>query len=134
MYAGYVGDMPHNWASAECLLYLRHMLALEDGRELRLLAGIGEAERMTAEAWQLAGSPTRFGRVALALEPENGGRAWRLRFHRENGPAPARVRLPETLGGRMRFASAAGATVKQQAGEVQVDPAAREWSALWKSA
>ena len=30
--ADYVGDMPHNWASAECVLYLRHMLALEDGR------------------------------------------------------------------------------------------------------
>jgi hypothetical protein len=134
VYAGYVGDMPHNWASAECLLYLRHMLALEDGRDLRLLAGIGEAERMTAEAWHLAGSPTRFGRVAQALEPENGGRAWRLRFRRENGLAPASVRLPETLGGRMRFASAAGAVVKQQAGEVLVDPAAREWSALWRFA
>jgi hypothetical protein len=24
------GDMPHNWASAECVRYLRHMLALED--------------------------------------------------------------------------------------------------------
>ena len=37
--ADYVGDMPHNWASAECILYLRHMLALEDGQALRLLAG-----------------------------------------------------------------------------------------------
>ena len=39
----HVGDMPHNWASAECVLYLRHMLALEDGHSLRLLAGIGAA-------------------------------------------------------------------------------------------
>jgi hypothetical protein len=47
--AGYVGDMPHNWASAECVLYLRHMLALEDGRDLRLLAGVGDFELASAE-------------------------------------------------------------------------------------
>jgi hypothetical protein len=35
------GDIPHNWASAECIFYLRNMLALEDGRDLRLLAGVG---------------------------------------------------------------------------------------------
>ena len=38
------GDMPHNWASAECVRYLRHMLALEDGKSLRLLNGITAAE------------------------------------------------------------------------------------------
>ena len=38
------GDMPHNWASAECLRYLRHMLALEDEQTLRLLDGITPAE------------------------------------------------------------------------------------------
>ena len=38
------GDMPHNWASAECVRYLRHMLALEDGNGLRLLNGITTAD------------------------------------------------------------------------------------------
>jgi hypothetical protein len=133
VYSGYVGDMPHNWASAECLLYLRHMLALEDGRELRLLAGIGEAE-LAAGAWQVDGSPTRFGRIGMTLEPESGGRAWRLGFRRGNGPAPASVRLPQALGGRMRFASASGATVKEERGGVLVDPGAREWSAVWRMA
>jgi hypothetical protein len=61
--------MPHNWASAECVLYLRHMLALEDGGSLRLLTGIGKPELATGEPFAIAGSPTRFGRISLRLEP-----------------------------------------------------------------
>ena len=133
VYSTYVGDMPHNWASAECLLFLRHMLALEDGRDLRLLSGIAEPELREAEPWQLAGSPTRFGRIAVALEPENRGRTWHLRFRRENGPAPSAVRLPAALGARLRFASASGAAAKPEGGEVIVDPEARDWSATWKT-
>ena len=133
VYSSYIGDMPHNWASAECLLYLRHMLALEDGQDLRLLAGIGEPE-MAAGAWQVDGSPTRFGRIGITLEPESGGRTWRLRFRRGNGPAPASVRLPQALGRRMRFASASGAAAKEERGGVLMDPAAREWSAVWRTA
>src|SRR5213079_836936 len=34
------GDMPHNWASAECVRYLRHMFLLEDGPRMRLLEGM----------------------------------------------------------------------------------------------
>jgi hypothetical protein len=133
VYTNYVGDMPHNWASAECLLYLRHMLALEDGRDLRLLAGIAEPELMEAEPWQLAGSPTRFGRIALALEPENRGRAWRLHFQREPGPAPSTLRLPALLGAQMRYDSISGARVRLEGGEVLVDPEVRSWSVLWKT-
>jgi hypothetical protein len=134
VYSSYVGDMPHNWASAECLLYLRHMLVFEDGKDLRLVSGIADPELMDAEPWQLGGSPTRFGRITLSLTPENGGRAWRLRFQRENGPQPFTVRLPGTLGGRLRFASSSGAGVKSDGGEVLVDPEIREWSAVWKIA
>ena len=134
VYSTYVGDMPHNWASAECLLYLRHMLALEDGRDLRLLAGIAEPELSDGEPWQLAGSPTRFGRIALTLEPENSGRTWSLRFQRESGPLPSTVRLPAALGARLRFASVTGAAAKIEGGEVLVDPKAGGWSATWKTA
>ena len=59
--AGYVGDMPHNWASAECVLYLRHMLALEDGPALRLLEGIGATELAARQPYRLKQTPTRFG-------------------------------------------------------------------------
>lgn len=107
--ASYVGDMPHNWASAECVLYLRHMLALEDGRSLRLLAGIGKPELAAGEPFAISGSPTRFGRISMRLEPLGRGHGWRLDFEREPGPAPASVVLPP--------------------GFTPVDPAARKWSA-----
>jgi hypothetical protein len=61
--------MPHNWASAECVRYLRHMLALEDGKSLRLLNGITPAELMPPTRYILRNSPTRFGRTDLELEP-----------------------------------------------------------------
>jgi hypothetical protein len=67
--ATYVGDIPHNWASAECVRYLRHSLALEDGRDLRLLAGIGDPELAGSEPLQIRSSPTRFGRLDLTLDP-----------------------------------------------------------------
>ena len=101
----------HNWASAECVLYLRHMLALEDGRSLRLLAGIGKPELAAGEPFAIAGSPTRFGRISLQLEPLGRERGWRLHFEREAGPEPASVILPP--------------------GFTPVDPAARKWSATW---
>ena len=131
-YSSYIGDMPHNWASAECLLYLLHMLALEDGSDLRLLEGIAEPELAEAQPWQIAGSPTRFGRIALALEPVKNGRAWRLHFRRENGPAPRTVRIPGSLGTRLRFASLSGAATKPDGGGVLIDPNAIDWSATWQ--
>jgi hypothetical protein len=106
-----VGDMPHNWASAECVLYLRHMLALEDGQSLRLLAGIGEPELAAGEPFAISGSPTRFGRISMRLEPLGRKRGWQIHFEREPGPAPASVILPRGLA--------------------PVDPAVRKWSATW---
>lgn len=124
----YVGDMPHNWASAECVLYLRHMLALEDGRKLRLLAGIGAPELGFGAPFRLTGSPTRFGAIGLTLTPE--GRRWRLAFERGAGPAPEALLLPARLG-RLRFAAAQGAAAKLNGAWVEVEPGARRWSALW---
>ena len=131
-YSSYIGDMPHNWASAECLLYLRHMLALEDGPDLRLLEGIGDPELAEAQPWQMAGSPTRFGRINLVLEPVKSGRAWRLHFQRENGAAPRTLRIPGALGARLRFASVSGAGTKVEGGEVVVDSDAKEWVAVFQ--
>lgn len=130
--AEYYGDMPHNQASAWCILYLRHMLALEDGDALRLLAGIGEPELRGGERYQLAGSPTRFGRLTLSLEPQ-GRNAWALRYQRAAGPAPERVALPGGLGVQCRFASVTGAHHKQDKGAILVDPEVSTWTATWKA-
>ena len=131
MTAGYVGDMPHNWASAECVLFLRHMLALEDGATLRLLAGIGEFELASGQPLSVKNSPTRFGRVSLSLEPD-GRRRRVVRFERAAGPSPKVVELPQALAG-LRLADVKGGAIKRDGARVTVDPDARSWTAVYGS-
>ncbi len=129
--AGYNGDMPHNWASAECVLYLRHMLALEDGDDLRLLPAFGDPELDTDQPYALAGSPTRFGRVDLKLEPLGRGRGWRMEYRRGNGPSPRNTVLPAAPGSALRLRGIDGAAYRQSGDSVLVDPKAASWSATW---
>jgi hypothetical protein len=129
MVTSYVGDMPHNWASAECIRYLRHSMALEDGEDLRLLSGVTEAETDTWTPTRISGSPTRFGRISLSLEPLDRKRGWRLSFEREAGPQPAAVHLPAVLGKFHLSRDHAG--VKRTGGNAQVDETLRRWSVTW---
>ena len=129
--AEYVGDMPHNWASAECVLYLRHMLALEDGRDLRLLAGVGDFELASGEPLIVVQSPTRFGRIDLNIEPLDRRAGWRLKFQRGAGPTPGSVQIPATLGSRWRFAKIVGAEVRPQGDMLFVTPGATAWEVVW---
>jgi hypothetical protein len=128
----YVGDMPHNWASAECVIFLRHMLALEDGPSLRLLEGIGDFELSHDLPLRITESPTRFGRVSLNLEPLNLGSGWQLRFERGKGPHPETVSLPATLGSRLLLAEVKGATFRRAGAKVIVQPEGSSWQAVWK--
>ena len=122
------GDMPHNWASAECVRYLRHRLALEDGKSLRLLNGITAAELIPAAHYILQNSPTRFGRITLELEPA-GARGWRLRFDRDSGPSPTSVSLPVNIGAlQVKKVSGAGSKINGQV--VEVDPFGKKWDAF----
>lgn len=129
--ANYIGDMPHNWASAECVLYLRHMLALEDGMRLRLLEGIGDFETGEGEPQTITNSPTRFGRIGMALQPEKRGRVWRLRFTRSRGPAPSHVTLPARLGKRLSFSQLSGASFQREGDQILISPEAATWSATY---
>ena len=133
MVGSYVGDMPHNWASAECIRYMRHILALEDGGDLRLLAGMTAADLAAGSPYVLKGSPTRFGRLNLNLEPLDRRGGWRLNFEREAGPVPASVSVPATLAGKLSLVSSKGLTTKQNGSVVNLDPALRQWSLTWKS-
>ena len=89
--------MPHNWASAECIRYLRHMLVLEDDKKLRLLAGLMPSDLKDRTAFAIQGSPTRFGRVSLSAEPW-GARGWKMDFsaRKRRGAAEA-VEIPGRL-------------------------------------
>ena len=128
----YVGDMPHNWASAECIRYVRHMLALEDGVHLRLLAGITDAELAPAREYELNSTPTRFGRVNLNLEPLDRTQGWRLAFERKPGPAPETISLPRNLGGRFHFTQAEGVQTRVDGDRLLLDSTALRWTAFWK--
>ena len=124
------GDMPHNWASAECVRYLRHMLALEDRTSLRLLNGITAAELIPTAHYSLQNSPTRFGRINLELEPA-GAQGWRLRFDRASGLSPSSVSLPANIGSlQVEKVTGAGSRINGQV--VEVDPIAKKWDALLK--
>jgi hypothetical protein len=124
------GDMPHNWASAECVRYLRHMLALEDGKSLRLLNGITAAELIPTAHYSLQNSPTRFGRINLELEPA-GEQGWRLRFDRASGFSPSSVSLPANIGS-LQVKKVIGAGSKISGRVVEVDPFAKTWDAFLK--
>ena len=114
--ADYIGDMPHNWASAECVLYLRHMLALEDGRDLRLLAGVGDFELASGEPLSVAQSPTRFGRIDLSLEPLDRHAGWRLQFHAMHGAGAGQYLHSRDPG--QRLAVRQGRRARKSSGKV----------------
>lgn len=127
------GDMPHNWASAECIRYLRHMLVLEDDRTLRLLDGVAPSDLNERQPFALTETPTRFGRVTLSLEP-TGSRGWKAHFVRRGGAAPESVTLPAGLMPGVELNKLDGAAMrKTENGAVAVDATAVEWTATWGS-
>ncbi len=128
---GCVGDMPHNWASAECVLFLRHILALEDGDTLRLLSGIGPQQLAWGEPFALQRSPTRFGSIDMKLEPGRARGQWRLVFRRDAGPVPAKLTFPASLGA-LHLARVEGAQSRSRGAVIEVAPEARAWTAVWE--
>jgi len=72
------GDMPHNWASAEFIRLVRHLLALERGDELHLLEGLPREWIRPGGAVRLRGIATEFGEVSLSLAVSRDGRTARL--------------------------------------------------------
>lgn len=124
------GDMPHNWASAECVRYLRHMLLLEDGGRMRLLEGLITANSPEGFPFRLYRTPTRFGRVDINLEPIVNGR-WKLGFRIEPGVRRAdSVEVPVSVLGR-RFDHVEGANSRSQDARILIAPNANEWTAFW---
>jgi hypothetical protein len=128
------GDMPHNWASAECIRYLRHMLVLEDDRKMRLLVGLMPADLKDRTAFSIQGTPTRFGRVSLNADPW-GARGWKMHFSRESSAEPPEaVEIPGKLDGGAVLIRVEGAAKNGTAdGIVHVDPAVSAWTAFWGS-
>lgn len=124
------GDMPHNWASAECVRYLRHMLVLEDGQSMRLLEGVAP-NLGYGKPFSLEQSPTRFGRVMLQFEPLDHDKGWKLDFALAPSQLPGKVELPAGIAGRS-FDRIVGAKFEIVDRKVSIDPHARQWTAFWR--
>ena len=124
------GDMPHNWASAECVRYLRHRLVLEDGPRMRLLEGMVSANSSARDHFRLEHTPTRFGRVTLDLEPI-ASKGWKLEVTIEAAQRPHCVQIPVSMNGR-QFARVAGANFQISGEKVMIDPGAPKWTAFWR--
>jgi hypothetical protein len=74
-----VGDMPHNWASAEFIRLTTHLLALDRGDELHLFEGLPVEWTKPGMATQLDGIATPFGKLTLKLKIATDGKTARLR-------------------------------------------------------
>jgi hypothetical protein len=69
------GDMPHNWASAEFIRLVRHLLVLERGETLELLAGLPTEWLVPGSPLRLEATPTRFGPISVELASDPEGTA-----------------------------------------------------------
>ncbi len=77
---GQVGDMPHNWASAEFIRLARHLLALERGDELHLFEGLPAAWVKPGMTTRLRDVATSFGPISLELAVAADGKEARLKL------------------------------------------------------
>jgi hypothetical protein len=78
----YCGDMPHNWASAEFIRMVRHMLVLERGREIHLLEGLPPAWTHPGSTTSLKEIPTSFGPISLSVKADANGADLRVELPR----------------------------------------------------
>lgn len=70
----FVGDMPHNWGSAEFIRLAVHLLQIDRGDELHLLAGIPREWLKPGMRTALSGIATPFGELTFTLDVGSDGR------------------------------------------------------------
>ena len=86
-----VGDMPHNWASAEFIRLVVHLLALDRGDELHLFEGLPAEWAGPGMVTQLNGVATPFGPLTLQLRIAQAGRTAKLHLEPLSDPSCRRV-------------------------------------------
>lgn len=74
-----VGDMPHNWASAEFIRLAVHLLALDRGHELHLFEGLPREWTKRGMVTKLSGIATPFGNLTMELTVAADGKTARFR-------------------------------------------------------
>ena len=115
------GDMPHNWASAEFVRLVRHLLVFERGETLELLPGLPEEWVVPGRPLRLERTPTRFGPVTLRVEAD-GGVGARVEVEREVGwrRRPDGVLLHVPAGWRVVATTIGGEEVGLDGGSAEV--------------
>ena len=88
---GYTGDMPHNWASAEFIRFIRHLLVLERGDELHLFEGLPITWTRPGDRVQLNEIATSFGDITLSLKVADDGRSALLRIVPPKREKPGKI-------------------------------------------
>jgi len=94
----YNGDMPHNWASAEFIRLMLHLLAFERGDELHLFEGLPPTWLAPGAVTSLNRAMTRFGEISLELRVSKDGRTATLTVTPPTRTPPRRI--VALVGGR----------------------------------
>jgi GH15 family glucan-1,4-alpha-glucosidase len=107
-----VGDMPHNWASAEFIRLTAHLLELDRGDKLHLLEGIPAQWLGPGMVTRLEGVLTPFGPLHMTVEVDKEGKSAALEVKPlaanckaivVHPPSGAPRELPPAQGGIMTF-------------------------------
>ena len=88
-----VGDMPHNWASAEFIRLVVHLLALDRGDELHLLEGFPREWAKPGMVTKLNGIATPFGPLQLEVMVAGDGHSAKVKLGELKGRHPAKIVL-----------------------------------------
>lgn len=81
----FVGDMPHNWGSAEFIRLVVHLLQLDRGNDLHLLEGIPKEWLKAGMRTALQGIATPFGLLYFTLEVSPNGKTAELKIQPLSG-------------------------------------------------
>ncbi len=82
-----VGDMPHNWASAEFIRLTIHLLALDRGNDLHLFEGLPPEWTQPGMVTKLNGVATPYGALKMELTVATDGKKAHLRVEPLTDPS-----------------------------------------------
>ncbi len=88
-----VGDMPHNWASAEFIRLVRHSLILERGNELHLFEGMPAKWARPGAVTRVQDIATEFGPISFEFRVAKDGASGILKLTPPQRTPPTRIVL-----------------------------------------
>jgi hypothetical protein len=89
--SNYVGDMPHNWASAEFLRLTVHLLAIDRGDDLHLFEGLPKEWVNAGMETSLKEIATTFGKLSFNLKVSDSGESALLKINKLTDPSCKKI-------------------------------------------